>query len=49
MGAAEYVASCASKAEEPDKRQMANIYAKKILYIDGLGAHVTDRQRLYAG
>jgi hypothetical protein len=48
VGAAEYVASYASKAEEPDKRQMANIYAKKISYIEGLGTHVTDRQRLYA-
>ena len=48
VGAAEYVASYASKAEEPDKRQMANIYAKKISYIEGLGTHVTDRQRFYA-
>ena len=47
VGAAEYVASYASKAEEPDKKVMANIYAKKIKYID-TSSVVTDRQQLYA-
>ena len=48
VGAAEYVASYASKAEEPDKKLMANIYAKKIKYIVDSSTVVTDRQRLYA-
>ena len=48
VGAAEYVASYASKAEEPDKSAMANIYAKKIKYIVDTSSVVTDRQRLYA-
>jgi hypothetical protein len=48
VGAAEYVASYASKAEEPDKKVMANIYAKKIKYIIDNSRVVTDRQRLYA-
>ena len=48
VGAAEYVASYASKAEEPDKKMMANIYAKKIKYIVDTSSVVTDRQRLYA-
>ena len=41
-------ASYASKAEEPDKKVMANIYAKKIKYIIDNSRVVTDRQRLYA-
>ena len=48
VGAAEYVASYASKAEEPDKKKLANIYSKKIAYLEELNSHVTDRQRLYA-
>ena len=48
VGAAEYVASYASKAEEPDKKLMGNIYAKKISYIVESMSAVTDRQRLYA-
>jgi hypothetical protein len=48
VGAAEYVASYASKAEEPDKKLMANIYAKKIAYIVETSAYATDRQRLYS-
>lgn len=48
VGAAEYVASYASKAEEPDKKMMANIYSKKISYLVENNSSVTDRQRLYA-
>ena len=48
VGAAEYVASYASKAEEPDKKLLANIYAKKISYLVENNAAVSDRQRLYA-
>lgn len=48
VGAAEYVASYASKAEEPDKKIMAKIYAKKIAYIVESGSFVSDRQRLYS-
>ena len=48
VGAAEYVASYASKAEEPDKKIMAKIYAKKIAYIVDSGSFVSDRQRLYS-
>ena len=48
VGAAEYVASYAAKAEEPDKKLMAKIYAKKIAYIVESSSVVTDRQRLYA-
>lgn len=48
VGAAEYVASYASKAEEPDKKLMANIYAKKISYLIDSNSSVSDRQRLYA-
>jgi hypothetical protein len=48
VGAAEYVASYASKAEEPDKKLMAKIYAKKIAFIVDSGSLVSDRQRLYS-
>jgi hypothetical protein len=48
VGAAEYVASYASKAEEPDKKLLGNIYAKKISYLVENNSAVTDRQRLYA-
>lgn len=48
VGAAEYVASYASKAEEPDKKLMTNIYAKKIKYIVDSSGVVSDRQRLYS-
>lgn len=48
VGAAEYVASYASKAEEPDKTMLSNIYNKKIAYLMGQNSCVTDRQRLYA-
>ena len=39
---------CASKAEEPDKKLWANIYAKKISYLLDNHSSVSDRQRLYA-
>jgi hypothetical protein len=48
VGAAEYVASYASKTEEPDKKLMGNLYAKKIAYLESLSAHVTDREKLNA-
>jgi hypothetical protein len=48
VGAAEYVASYASKAEEPDKKMIGNIYAKKISYLENSYSAVSDRQRLYA-
>jgi hypothetical protein len=48
VGAAEYVASYASKAEEPDKKMIGNIYAKKIAHLENLNSAVSDRQRLYA-
>jgi hypothetical protein len=48
VGAAEYVASYASKSEEPDKKLMSNLYAKKIAYLESLNTHVTDREKLNA-
>jgi hypothetical protein len=48
VGAAEYVASYASKSEEPDKKLMSNLYAKKISYIESKCSHVTDREKLSA-
>ena len=45
VGAAEYVASY---AKEPDKKLLANIYAKKISYLLDNHSSVSDRQRLYA-
>ena len=48
VGAAEYVASYASKAEVPDKKLLANIYANKISYLLDNNSAVSDRQRLYA-
>ena len=48
VGAAEYVASYASKAEEPDKKLMANIYDKKIANIMSKNCIPSDRERLYA-
>jgi hypothetical protein len=48
VGAAEYVASYASKSEEPDKKLMSNLYAKKISYLESLNTHVTDREKLNA-
>ena len=48
VGAAEYVASYASKFEEPDRKLMSNLYAKKIAYLESLSTHVTDREKLNA-
>ena len=48
VGAAEYVASYASKSEEPDKKLMSNLYAKKIAYLESLSTHVTDHEKLNA-
>jgi hypothetical protein len=48
VGAAEYVASYASKAEEPDKKMMSSIYAKKIAYLVDRNSIVSDRERLYS-
>lgn len=48
VGAAEYVASYASKSEEPDKKLMSNLYSKKIAYLESLNTHVTDREKLNA-
>ena len=48
VGAAEYVASYASKPDEPDKKMMGNIYAKKFAHLETLNSAVSDRQRLYA-
>ena len=48
VGAAEYVASYASKFEEPDKKVLTNIFNKKIAYLSNSVSNVTDRDRLYS-
>ena len=48
VGAAEYVASYASKFEEPDKKVMTNIFNKKIAYLSNNASNITDRDRLYS-
>lgn len=48
VGAAEYVASYASKSEEPDKKMMTNLYSKKIACLESLNTHVTYREKLNA-
>ena len=48
VGAAEYVASYASKSEAPDKKIMANIFNKKLKYLSSNVQNVTDRERLYS-
>ena len=48
VGAAEYVASYASKCEEPDKKVMTNIFNKKIAYLTNNASNISDRDRLYS-
>ena len=48
VGAAEYVASYASKSEAPDRKILSNIFNKKLAYLSSKAAHVTDRERLYS-
>ena len=48
VGAAEYVASYASKFEEPDKKVMTNIFNKKMAYLTNNATSITDRDRLYS-
>lgn len=48
VGAAEYVASYASKSEEPDKKIMTNIFNKKLAFLSNNATGITDRDRLYS-